>query len=426
MAALVSSVTYSVHSHLSDRGKTRLGSFLARYVNGSDSNNGPVQVSLILTQAQTQSVGLIFRGPFQQDHALCRFYISSGDEDTYNRNISLSLKDWKILSQYLGRAPLLRDLELADLSLGRGELELLASAVQGAELMSLQLTRLNVDENSLGNLLASIDHKKLVTLGLATCGVGLTICDRLTNILCNGETKLAKLNLFDNHIDDECVRVLCGSLPKNKYLKAIALHFNRDITDVGWGFFEKLVLDKSSLGSIYRSNHSLEEIVGCPQEISNRLFPLDGGNICGLTRGQAKIFRSLANDASHFDIKPFLNLDVQMMPFFLEFFQKVPGIYIGPNHDRYLRTDCAPLFYLFQIIRRWKLPGLFSFPSAEKVRINSLETKNHELMREMELLKSEMELLKSEHSRLNAENALLSSKNESLEANEKLKRTRLN
>mmetsp|Transcript_29561 Transcript_29561/g.62712 ORF Transcript_29561/g.62712 Transcript_29561/m.62712 type:complete len:494 (+) Transcript_29561:56-1537(+) len=401
---------YNFHSQLSDKGKIRLGGFLARA-------DGLTQLHVTLKEEQPQSVGLVFRGPFQQDHALRRLKIGAGDDVSFA--VKLSVNDWSCFSRYLRKAPSLRHLDLNYLTLGRAELENLASALQGIKLKTLGLSEVNNTEemgedDSLGILFTSMNPTDLETIDIVGCSVGVSECEGLANILRNKESKLEILNLDANPIDDDCVELLCKSLVGNTSLTI--LHLNNedeDITDEGWKLFEKLVFDKSNLESIYQSNHTLRCVVGHPRP---ELIEVKEAQRA-INKGHAKILTFLTNNKSGFNIEPFIGFDVEMMPHVLEFF--------GTDIRLNLSGSWPPLSLLYEIIRWWNVPELFSFPSAEKVRLstrmNKLETENHGLV-------SEIEKLRAENSRLASEvNQFKSEKNESSnhERHQNSKRSRL-
>lgn len=286
---------YNFHSRLSDIGKMRLGSFLAHRADTDNAGvGGLVQVHLILKEERPQSVGKVFRGPFQHDHALRRFKIRAGDEDIFY-GVKLSLNDWNCVSQYLRKAPSLHHLDLAGLSLGRGELELLASALRGVKLKTLGLQSLTDEADSLGVLLASINATTLETIEIVGCSAGVATCEGLANILCSNGTKLEILNLDANPIDDNCVQELCNSLAENRSLKILHLNDMEDITDEGWAMFKKLVFDKTSLESIYQSNHTLEHVAGYPH--SPDVFQVNKARGNGYrNKGHTKIFSFLTSN----------------------------------------------------------------------------------------------------------------------------------
>jgi len=94
----------------------------------------------------------------------------------------------------------------------------------------------------------------------------------LLKSLFNPDSVLEKLYMYNNDIDDEVVTFLGGALVNNATLKSLSLMYNRSITERGWAaFFGRLsnrgwktlasvLCNKSSIDSIYRSNHTLQDV----------------------------------------------------------------------------------------------------------------------------------------------------------------------
>ena len=303
-----------------------------------------------------------------------------GREDYGDGVTRMSLDDWSCVSQYMTKARALRSLHLENLHFGSQEVLILSAALKGVKLKALCLLALEIedDENeSLGPLFASMNASQLETIDVVGCGAGVNACQGLASILDNEESELDVLNLSCNAaIDDECVEVLCRSLAKNTSLDEIHLSDNADdvdITDEGWALFDELVFDKSSLERIYRSNHTLRAVMGHPRPA---LFRHNSSKT-----GHEKILDYLM-ESGDFNAEPFVEYKVEMMPYVLGFFA---------HRNRFRRNMWH---YLYQIVRRWNVPELFSFPSAEKVRLAA----------KMEELQGQMELLRSENARLSSEN----------------------
>merc|ERR1712194_540109 len=219
------------------------------------------------------------------------------------------------------------------------------------------------------------------------------------------ESELDRLNLDCNAIDDKCVEVLCQSISGNTSLEEIHVNGNGGITNGGWTLFEKLVFDQSSLERIYRSNHTLHVVSGHPRP---QIFTLISSK-----KGHEKILDFLMY-SEDFNMEPFVEYKVEMLPHVLGFF----GARIDRNS---IQGAYSPWYYLYQIIRRWNMPELFSFPSAEKVRLTA------RLTTKMDELKREMELLKLANARLSSENELLiSGVHPSGKGNQSPKRKRFN
>jgi len=339
--------------------------------------------------------------------------------------VKLLWDDWFSIAQYLAKAPSLRHLDFTDVSMTSGELQQLAPVVEHVKLKTLSLTGIDLGDDekvlndSMGTFFARMNATKLDTIEMVGCDAEIGVCHQLSIILCKERSTLEVLNLDNNRLDDDCVEILCRSLAENATLQVLHISDNEDISNEGWKLFEKLVYDTSSLEAIYQSNHTLERVVGhpCPHFLN-----INEGNETDYYKfGHAKIIHFLTKDSVSFNIESFGDLDVKMMPHVL-------GFFANPNfmHLYGAQPQCC----LYQILRQWNMPGLFSFPSAENVRLsaqmNELKEQNYKLQKQNHDLPRQIEQLRSENLRLTSENGLLKPENLLVEREGNSKRTRLN
>ena len=403
-------LNYSFHSQLSDDGKRQMGVLLAQ-------NHSQIeQMKIKFSEERPRLVsGAIFRGPFTEGNALQRFIIRVDD---LHSPMTLSLNDWRGIKRYLTTADSLSHLDLNDLVMGRLEVDVLVSALAGAQLKTLKLSGLSTSSpndggvDSLGALLSSMNVARLKTIDIVDCNATARgTCEGLANIIRNDLSKLDLINLDGNPINDECVSVLCQSLKHNDSVRTIHLHDMDEITDDGWKLFKNLVFDKSSIENIYLSNHNLQDIKGHP---SYPLFdPAYINKMPGHTgdRAYLKVIRFLTNDRFYdtynggwqrsiwelgddcFNIQPFVEYDVEIMPYVLGFFGKKAQSEICNNFVY------KPLFFIYQLLRLWDVPTLFGFGSAEKARLsaemNVLKKENQSLLNEVETLRAELSRVKT-------------------------------
>ena len=233
-------------------------------------------------------------------------------------------------------------------------------------------------------------------------------CAGLASIIRNDLSKLEVINLDGNPINDECVSVLCLSLKMNTSVRTIHLNDMDEITDDGWKLFDNLVCDRSSIENVYLSNHHLGGIKGHPRD------PSYINNLPGhTTRAYLKVIRFLTNDRFYdltngtwqrsvifdweggddcFNIQPFIDYDVEIMPYVLGFFGSKAESEVCNNFVY------KPLFFIYQLLRLWDVPTLFGFGSAEKARLSAAHSA------EIDALKDEVEKLRAELSRLKTGN----------------------
>ena len=406
---------YDFHHQLRDCGKKRIGEMIA-------SSPSLYQMSMKFTEEEPQSVNLVFQGPFdgvdacpghgggreeQREYKLRRFKICGNNENL--EFIKLTPRDWGCISQYLQVTKLLCHVDLSQLRLDTKSAEALASALGVVKLRSLSLTGLEISDEDLALLFTSMDVSRLDELDVVSCGVRRCACKAIAeNILCDKVTQremrmvhLQVLNLENSPIDDDCVRDLCRGLENNIHLQHLCLRDCADISDDGWTLFDKLVYNTTSLEGLYKSNHKLQSIAGHPQP---DLILNSRKGMYSKNRGHDKIIHHLVTtddhlDDSKFNIEPFVEYNVEMMPHIIGFFATMKTV--GVLHTR------APLklllnmknWFVYEIIRCWNPKELFSFPSAEKTRLSvdmdKLQSRNRDLERENELLKLEVKMLKS-------------------------------
>lgn len=112
--------------------------------------------------------------------------------------------------------------------------------------------------------------------------------------------------------------------------------------------------------------------------------------------------------------------DVELMPRILAFAGRATPDYLN-SESVGEQTDVSAFMGLdgmYQVVRQWKMPTLFNFPSAEKVRHASqtkeLEKKNKVLYAKNVEQAKEIERLKAQVDKLSSENELLVSENQHL------------
>jgi len=270
-------------------------------------------------------------------------------------------------------------------------------------------------------------YHRLEILDLGRNNVGRDGCIMLAALLLNTDgLSLKVLSLVQSQIDDECITILCNGLQNNKTLTTLDLQGNNSITLDGWECLSDLVCNRTDINSTYQSNHTLES-VGKLDELINSsatgtLIDLTGGETGILVdlelHGALKCLRKVLvlnkrrNEHSvhvvarqkiwcahfknrDFDLNPFLNVDVELMPHVLAWFanenQTTEDIDNFGNHIDY-HFHWKALYYVIR--NHWDIPVLFGFPSADRLRITELERMNEKLKTENIELKEENEVLK--------------------------------
>lgn len=234
--------------------------------------------------------------------------------------------------------------------------------------------------------------------------IGREGCVALGPFLKLKNSSLKFLSLRGNLIDDECVSVLSAALQNNIQLKTLILEGN-EITNIGWEFVLNLVLDKTSIEGTYLSNHTLKDVgveLVCTrmnrasffsrisstcENIRLHLASMLHYNARGSTRLPAAVrkIRHVHLNRRDFDLQPFVDLDVKVMPHVLAWFAGKSSSHKG---------HCVG--NLHRLIRNWNIPTLLGYPSVSKSRMIELETKSAGLEVLISRLKAENANLKEE------------------------------
>lgn len=390
---------YSFGHELSHLGKDRIGHFLSLAKH--------LKQTLVYIQ-EDDELSCLFSRDFEP-HELRRFFLSS--EQTYHIHPSEVLG----LKRYLSKAPFLKRLLINDISLGLDDLNILISDFSGEEL-NLQNTG---NGDALGPIvLTELDTANLKSLTLSGHSLGIETCRVLADFLSSDKTPVESLELSLCQIDDECVQLLIEALKSNTKLSSLDLSQNVAITDETWCSFEKLLYDSSSFDAVFGSNHTLQNIVGFPMLDDsegwgskldflldmnrNWMFNFDDSSPqCLWLKCRTKIFHYIMEQESQLlKIDLFFDIKALEMPKVIEFIgrNRYPSSYNVKNlFSEGDDIDSCNLNVMYQLIRQWQMPSLFSFPSREKVLLTSkiyqLQNEKQELLGKINKLRKFAALL---------------------------------
>ncbi|KAL9189455.1 hypothetical protein ACHAXT_009130 [Thalassiosira profunda] len=406
-------LNYNFHSQLSEEGRERLGYYIAL----ADAIR---QIHVTLTEEEPAHLGHVFRRPQASElHALRRLKICRR-EDSDASTAKLARSDWESMCMYLKRASSLQHLDLTSLNLNSSILGLLTDGLScGIKLKTLGLKELDIsDDNALGHMLDSLDATRLETVDIVLCKASVGTCTGLTSILQKGAPKLQSINVVNNSMNDQCVKMLCAALAKNTTVTALHLDDNDDISKEGLEALEKIVFDTTSLANLYSCNHTLANATyaGVPPSVGldiNWDYHVANKRHCKIARfvtnhnadSYVTSHRTLIDYEDHvdFNVQPFAEYEIEMIPYILDFFAN------RLEYDSF-SNGSANQYCVYELIRKW-IVQVFSFPSAERVRLNAkmaelegridkLESKNRGLCNEVEALRAENERLALENDAL--------------------------
>ena len=118
------------------------------------------------------------------------------------------------------------------------------------------LKSLYLTENNIQNISTLENYTNLTHLILDKNNIGIDRCQSVARLLQNEDSNLTLLNLNDNGIDDEGIKILTTSLKHNKKLSGLCLKGN-SLQPKGYRAILKLLLDLSSIENTYNSNHTI-------------------------------------------------------------------------------------------------------------------------------------------------------------------------
>lgn len=133
--------------------------------------------------------------------------------------------------------------------------EILISALDGKSIEVLDFSGCNIEYIS---ALSSYNLPHLRILEMNQTNIGIEGFITISNLLQKEDTTLTRLELRDTVIDDEGAEILAASLKHNNKLKVLYLGNNNDISERGYRALLKVLVDVSSIESMYTSNHTLE------------------------------------------------------------------------------------------------------------------------------------------------------------------------
>jgi len=131
--------------------------------------------------------------------------------------------------------------------------EVLVRALHGRSIEKLYTYQCNITD------ITALDRyslPNLQTLSLSNNKIGREGCITISNLLQKEGSKLTRLSLDSTGMENEGAEILSSSLRNNKKLQILELNQN-DINERGHKAFLKVLVDISSIGNTYKSNHTL-------------------------------------------------------------------------------------------------------------------------------------------------------------------------
>jgi len=314
---------------------------------------------------------------------------------------------------YLQTIPTLRFLGLDGANLGREGVLLLSDALKQMDLTTLKLRENNIGDDAVETLLSVDNCRQLKSLSLHRNGIGKRGFDSITQFLRRDGTMLQRLYIADNKpMDEDCAKNFVDLLPKESELETLSfgsadLEDTRDKALAAVPNLEKLVCDTSSFEAICQSNHNLRAIGVKENEPTLTLTKLGRKMVRRSPILRQALEINARNAASNneklrsklktfyfkgpFDVQPFTDMDIKLMPNVLEFVT----MSVVSIDGTYVKACKGDLDGIYRLIHDLNLPGLISSTPPQEVELQDYKSKISAMEIELERLLRENEMLSS-------------------------------
>ena len=172
----------------------------------------------------------------------------------------------------------------------------------------------------------------------------------------NHNSTFKNLKADDTDMNDESLMVLLNALANDTILKTLVAHPNDSISDIGWQALADFLCDKTSLESIYTSNHTLQQIYagyyynddGPKDHLVSLLELNQNGNKHEVARQKLIRYYFSNDDGGIVKVEDFVDMELEVLPYAIA--------WVGRDD-----TGHSLLYKLFQT-----MPTLFDTDSKAK------------------------------------------------------------
>lgn len=167
----------------------------------------------------------------------------------------------KILNAYQANSSRLTALHIDYTNLqNEGDNIITATLGSCTNLKIIKLTHCSITDEMLWPMVETIRGEKLKKLDLSNNDIGNTGCETIATLLEDPNTNTSHLCLSQNQIGNEGMTSIANSLMNNTMLDTLELYGNTFSKRSAEDIFSKMICNKSSINSIYLSNHTLENM----------------------------------------------------------------------------------------------------------------------------------------------------------------------
>jgi len=194
------------------------------------------------------------------------------------------------------------------------------------KLETLNLNNNEIDDEGMDALVPVLKHHNhLISLYLCiNQRVSSKGWQQLASILKNPNSKLERLEISGNNIDDEALAAYAHSLTNNGSLNTLSMLGIQQLSNgisspIVESAFSKLLCDTSSVNATFLSNHIIETFIFSLKQVNRREDKKEVAMI--------KILLSHTN----LDMLPFFEWEFKVLPLMIDWFERASAITTPPN-----------------------------------------------------------------------------------------------
>jgi len=349
-----------VYNNLSvdDDELSRLGDYV-----GTNTNLITLKVQINRTKGEPKVVDSFYEGLMRNSSITCLTMHCSG------HNLVGGVLH-RILTAYQANRSRLTALHIHYTGLQNGGDNIITNTIRRcANLKEIKLRHCSITDEMLWPMVEAIRGRKLEKLDFSNNDIGNTGCETIATLLAFGYT--SRLCLRHNNIQG--VTSLANSLMNNTKLDTLELYANLFNKRSAEDIFSKMICNKSSINSIYLSNHTLENMeltVNLPPQIAPMVpgyEPVDGQllDLLRMNRCEDKVhvaFIKILKYHPNIDIESLFELDkkgernLKALPYIISWFQRARAATEHYETEEY-HVESKKLSAMYQFVQA--MPTLF-------------------------------------------------------------------
>lgn len=276
-----------------------------------------------------------YLSPFLEGNQATRKVVIVNEDD---QDYDVQLGAMRLLSDTLSKCKHITDLRFIECDIENEGLCLLSEGVKEAKsLTHFALEGVNIDkalsrvnEEALGQLMEALScQSELVELSLKRNCIGQNACCGLISLLLErSDSKLQTIDLSENNIRNAQAVAIADALTTNRSLTRLDLSHN-PISRRGWDAFARVLCNSSSIGDTFDSNHTLQDLGREGWRNGKFSISVDILSNLGLNEEENKGYvakqKILLNHLwGHFNMKPFVEMELTVLPSLFSWFSGAP------------------------------------------------------------------------------------------------------